>query len=463
MASRDRVAGLDVGTSRVKLEVYDGGEIIARRELVNDFIIEGNKVEHDPKRLLHNVKRLIDEAKKLEAGCIGVATYRGSILAWKPPAEPLTNIVTWMDRRSLEKYGEIPLKARIASKLPVIGAMLSPESPMVKLRILSMENPRLDKALREGLIHAWNVDAYLLEGLTRSYLSDPSNKALMGVINPKSLEPVWAAARLLGLPKIPIPETLYHDEAIQVEGYSIGPFMGDQQAANHGLACLEKGCMRISMGSGVFASLTTGEPRLYSGRGIVPLILYRSRGSGVYGLEVYITGLGKAVEWFVDNLLGGDYGILDEAAGMPGRPPIVLPFFWGLRYPRIMRGVAGVIDIQPGHGLMDIARGVAHSVAASIAFLESLLERVAGRPGRIVLTGGLSRLHRLVRLVATYLGRSVERSLQTDAPARGAAILAARACGIDAPPPLDAEVVEPLGDVDLVEPRLLFDVAESIR
>ncbi|MCE4619304.1 MAG: hypothetical protein F7C37_07725 [Desulfurococcales archaeon] len=458
-----RVAGIDVGTSKIKLEVYDGDVVLKKIVVNNDFIIEGNRVEQNPLELLAKVKQLIEKAKGYGAKCFGFATYRGSILVWENKSKPVSNIITWMDRRSLEEYNKLPLKARILSKLPIIGATLSPESPMVKLKILSLEKPDILKGLSSGTMHAWNIDGYLIESLTNKFMSDPSNMGLMGVINPKDLKPIWITTKLLDLPKIPIPEPLYHNQTIVTGDINIGPFMGDQQAANHGLDCLTAGCVRVSMGSGLFASIIVGgNIKLPTSKGIVPLILYKEENRGLYGLESYITGLGKAVEWFVENLLQGNYSLLDEASTLEGEPPLILPFFWGLRYPRIRKGIAGVVGIEPGYTIKDIAKGVAHAVAASIAYLLENLGSAGLKPSRIVLTGGLTRLDNLTRLVASYLGREVERSVEPDAPGRGVARLAAKACGLDEPSPIPTETVEPLENVDLIEPREIFELAEEM-
>ncbi len=458
------VAGIDVGTSRIKLDVYRGNELVERRSWANEFLRDGGVVEQDPELVRARVLEALDVARRLGARCIGLSTYRGSIVVWRAGGGKAANVVTWMDRRSLELYKTLPLRARVASRLPVLGSTLSPESPMVKLRILLEERRDLYEGLASGRYRAWNIDAYLVEALTGGYKSDPSNKALMGIVHPRDLKPIWLVARLLGLPRIPIPNTLYHDEVVEAGDFALGVVMGDQQATNHGTGCVEPGCIRIGMGSGLFASLVTG-PRLElsPGKGLVPLIIYRDRASSIYGLEGYITGLGRAVEWFIDNFFRGDYDILNEVSREPGRPPVVLPFFWGLRYPRRTRGLAGVLGIEPHHTLRDVAKGVAHSIAASIAFQVRLLSPASPGRVRVVVTGGLSRLRGLVSLTASYLGRSVERTVDPDTAALGVARIAARNCGVDGPSPAETEVIDPAEGVEVIEPERLFEWIGSLE
>jgi len=64
-----------------------------------------------------------------------------------------------------------------------------------------------------------------------------------------------------------------------------------------------------------------------------------------------------------------------------------------------------------------------------MAHVYSLLESVAGRPVRVVVTGGASRLRPLVGYLAGFMGRSVE-AYPGEASARGAAALAAYASGV---------------------------------
>ncbi len=453
----EAVAGIDVGTTRTKLVVYRGGQPVARESSANRVHIRGDAVEHDPAEILDTVRGYIGKALRLGAECIGFSTYRGSFLAWRRDGTPLTNVVTWMDKRSLRVYRELPLHARLASRLPVIGTALTPESPLVKLRVHLTENPGLARLLEEGRAYAWNIDSYILYSLTGVYVSDASNAALMGIIHPGSLRPVWVIARLLGVPRIPLPRVLLHDEAMSAGDYEIGGVMGDQQAASYGLGCLEEGCYRVSLGSGLFVDASTGDRLVMTpGKGLVPLILYRGRSERVYGLEGYIAGLGKAVEWFVDNLLGGDYGVLGSAARRRGVPR-VYPFFWGLRHPRLNKGVAAVVGLEPGHSASDIAAGLAHAVAASVAYLTKLLSRKAGPPRRVLVTGGLSRVEGLVALIASYLERPVDVVNDLDASVHGAARLAAGNCGMEPPRPLEAHRAEPDPDVDVLDVDEYFD------
>jgi sugar (pentulose or hexulose) kinase len=109
-----------VGTSRVKLVAY--GE---------DFSVMGFASERSPLRL--SGEAAVQDAAQLagifrsfvrrasEWGCraVGVSVYRGSMVAWDAGGRPVSDVITWLDRRTLRVYEELPAAAKLASHLPV--------------------------------------------------------------------------------------------------------------------------------------------------------------------------------------------------------------------------------------------------------------------------------------------------------------------------------------------------------
>jgi len=456
------VAGIDVGTTKIELDVYDeAGSLVLRSTRANKTLSDGLRAEQDPKALLSSVKGLLDEARKAGARCVGIAAYRGSLVVWSREGSPVTNIITWMDLRPYKLWGRLPLGLRLASRLPRIGQALSPESMAVRLAVLLAEDPSLARGLAEGSLMAWNIDAYIAYNLTGSYAADSSTAALTGLIHPATLKPinlVFAAARL---PRLRIPRLLPHEglDPLPLKGGGeLGSLVGDQQAASVALDCLESGCLKIAMGTGLFLDYPTGDRLLLSpGKGLLPLILLRGRNRVIYGVEAYLPGLGKFVEWFVNSLLNGSYEAIDAGiAESSGRPPLVLPFMWGSRLPRLRGGLAGILGLAPHHGRGDLAAGLAHSIAALTSLLERSLAGILGEPRSIIVTGGLTRLRRLLELVATYLERPIYLARTPgSASALGAAMLAARNCGVQFNPNVEVVRVDPGSYNKAVDPEII--------
>jgi len=457
------VAGIDVGTTRVKLRVYDQGyNVLYKRDDAAPLRIDGPVAEHDPEKLYGVVRGFVDEAVNRGVKCLGLTVYRGSLVVWRRDGKPLYGVATWMDRRSEIGYRGLPLAARLLSRLPGVGSALKPEAPIVRLAVAIREEPRLAGMLEKGEALAWNVDSYLIYRLISRHVSDATISTLTGLIHPGSLKPMRILAKTLGLPRFEVPEILPHDEASgEYRGAVVGPPIGDQQAASHALGCVEEGCLRITIGTGLFLDYVTGGSlRLRPGEGFIPVVIGHDSSGLTYGAEIYAAGVGTAVDAVVSTFLGGRYDLLEEALYYTGRPPIVHLLPWGLRRPRT-RGAPPMIEARGSP--RDIAAGVAHSLAAVVALHYRAVEESLGRPHRITLTGGLSRAPGIAKLIASYIGRSIEVSQDPDASALGAAVVAAKACGIGAAEPrLGVGVIGPDPDLVLVEPEEIAELAVGL-
>ncbi len=455
---------IDIGTTRIKARLYDEEfNLSYSRDLENrTYTMPGGVAEQDPLFIVDSVKSLLSDLLARGAASIGVATYRGSLIVWDGEGSPVTNIITWMDTRSRRLYKSLPLNVRLAARLPRIGNALSPESMAVRLAILVRERSDVARGLNAGSLYAWNIDAYIAFKIIGRYSSDAGNAALTGLIHPKTLKPIKPILNLIGLRKMRLPEILCHDEVIgYLKGASFGPSMGDQQASSIALGCIDEGCLRISLGTGLFLGYTTGE-RLYLKSGYIPLIVYCSRHRRVYGLELYVPGLGRMVEWLVNTTLGGDYRLFNENVKNDYRGPIIVPFIWGLRRPRIKELSSGIIGIDGIHSASDLVNSLAHSIAAITTLLFKELTRI-GKPKRIIITGGLARMNNLVKLIASYIERPVQVSRRADDSAIGAALAAANSVGFNPSYRPDTYTIEPDPSVSRVDPELIVDTARLIE
>ncbi|MEB3755664.1 MAG: hypothetical protein GSR79_02200 [Desulfurococcales archaeon] len=461
-----KIAGLDIGTSKISLVVYDDGfDVLKEITVQNKTALIGPIAEQNPKALIMTVKELINKAVKEGVRIVGIATYRGSLVLWDRNGINLSPIITWMDYRSAINYNKIPLKARFAGKLPVIGSALSPESMAVKLKTYLIENPTLKELLEKKNGFAWNIDGYIAYSLSGKFIADPSTSALTGLINPKTLKPLRIVLKLLDLPEIAFPFTPGYDEMnLKAMGLEIRSLLGDQQAASIGLQCLEKGCMKISLGTGFFIDYSLGNesPGTLLPDGLLPIILYISTTRRIMGIEGYLTGMGKSVEWFVDNLFGGSYNSMNNSIS-DNSPPLVIPYLWGGRIPRLNKGVSGIIGLEPGYNIESIANGLAHGVSAALSYVYEKITNKYGKPSRIYVTGGLTRLSKLNELVASYLKTKILVSKRRDITALGAALQAAESKDWHLTPNIEFKEIDPNPDLVLIAPQTIVRWAKIVQ
>jgi L-xylulokinase len=124
----------------------------------------------------------------------------------------------------------------------------------------------------------------------------------------------------------------------------------------------------------------------------------------------------------------------------------------GLRFLPFVNGgggvTAGFVGLKSHHTRADMARAVVDAVAALHARHTARLAAGALAVSQTTVLGGGASDARLVRLLAAFLGRPVERCADDETGARGAAIYAAMSQGVDdarngSPLLAPCEVVEP--------------------
>jgi L-xylulokinase len=124
----------------------------------------------------------------------------------------------------------------------------------------------------------------------------------------------------------------------------------------------------------------------------------------------------------------------------------------GLRFLPFVNGgggvTAGFVGLKSHHTRAEMARAVVDAVVALHARHTARLAAAGLAVGETTVLGGGASDARLVRLLAAFLGRSVERCADDETGARGAAIYAAMSQGLDdagqgSPLLAPCEVVEP--------------------
>ena len=82
----------------------------------------------------------------------------------------------------------------------------------------------------------------------------------------------------------------------------IGDVLGDQQAAAVGQACVEKGAIKSTYGTGAFVIMNTGSSKINSKNKLLTTICYRLNGKNTYALEGSIFIAGAGVQWLRDKI-----------------------------------------------------------------------------------------------------------------------------------------------------------------
>jgi glycerol kinase len=219
-------------------------------------------------------------------------------------------------------------------------------------------------------------------------------------------------------------------------GIPISGVAGDQQAALFGQACLRPGMAKNTYGTGSFVLLNVGETRPPPTDGMLTTVAWTlADGTTHYALEGSIFVTGAAIQWLRDGLQ-----IIDDAAEAgplaatveDSGGVFVVPAFTGLGSPwwdPYARGM--IIGITRGTSRAHLIRAVIESMALQTRDVVDAMVAASSTPlVELRVDGGASAMDLLCQIQADQLGVTVERPVDRETTALGAAFLAGLAEGV---------------------------------
>jgi glycerol kinase len=214
----------------------------------------------------------------------------------------------------------------------------------------------------------------------------------------------------------------------------IGGMAGDQQAALFGQACFEPGMAKSTYGTGGFMLLNTGSEAIASEHRLLTTPAYRLNGEIRYALEGSIFVAGATVKWLRGlGLITHARQTDDLATRVPDSHGVyIVPAFVGLGAPHWAPDARGAIfgltlDATAAH----LARAALEAVGYQTLDLAQAMVAAGGAaPAAIRIDGGMAANDWLCQFLADMLEAPIERPVQIETTALGAAFHAGLAAGI---------------------------------
>ena len=237
---------------------------------------------------------------------------------------------------------------------------------------------------------------------------------------------------------------------------------GDQQAATFGQACFAPGEAKVTLGTGAFLLVNTGEPVVRSANGLLSTIAWRLGPDApiVHALEGSVFVTGAAVQWLRDGL--GLFASSAEVERLAASVPdsggvVVVPAFVGLGAPYWDPDARGaILGLTRGSAGGQLARATLESIAFQVRDVVEAMDADLGRPLTELRIDGGGAGDLVCSMVADQVARPVDRPAVRETTAFGAAALAGLAVGLWADP---AEIAR----VRQVERRFEPSLAEAER
>lgn len=443
------VIAIDAGTTGIRSRavfVDDRPAVAAAREFAQHYPSPG-WVEHDANEIwdvaADTLRQVVDAVGIANVAAIGITNQRETVLAWnRRTGEPYGTAIVWQDRRTAARCDELTA----AGHLPLIrertGLVLDPYFSGTKAAwLLENRDIPVDDDLAIGTIDSWLV--WKLTG-GQHFVTDVSNASRTMLCDIRSCAWDPELCDLLGVPIRALPRIVPSSGRIGTtasssgvpEGLAISGVAGDQQAALFGQACVYPGMAKNTYGTGSFVLLNVGETCPPPTDGMLTTVAWTlADGTTNYALEGSIFVTGAAVQWLRDGL-----GIIDESAETgPLAESVddtggvyIVPAFAGLGSPwwdPYARGT--IVGITRGTGRAELARAVVESMAYQTRDVVDAMTTSSGTPLiELRVDGGASVMDLLCRFQADQLGVRVQRPIDHETTALGAAYLAGLAEGV---------------------------------
>lgn len=444
MAGGKYILAIDQGTTSTRALLFDlKGQVahVAQKELPL-ITPKSGWVEQDATRIWDDViavcRDVLSRVDIDDVACIGITNQRETTVLWnRETGKPVYNAVVWQDRRTAEfcnilRRDEDDIQTRT-------GLLADPYFSGTKIRwILDHVNSNGD-----GLAFG-TIDSFLLWNLTNGkvHSTDISNASRTMLVNIHNGEWDDVMCDRLGIPRGILPDITDNtgllgetDAALFGKSFPVMAMVGDQQSATFGQACFQKGQVKSTYGTGCFALMNTGDICEKSNNRLLSTIAWRINGQTTYALEGSIFVAGAAIQFLRDNLeffaQAPDSEVLaqsvDDTDGV-----VFVPAFTGLGAPYWEPDARGaILGMSRGTTQAHITRAVLEAQAYQTRDLMTAMRADTGLDiPSVRVDGGLVNNDFVCGLIADQIGCDVERPVNTEATAWGAAAMAGLQAGL---------------------------------
>ena len=442
---------IDQGTTSSRAIVFnlDTGEIIAQaQKQFTQYFPNSGWVEHDGEEIWQSVcsvanQALLEAEKAVENVVgIGLTNQRETTLIWdRKTGKAIHRAIVWQDRRTSEHCQTLIKNGNEDEIADRAGLVIDPYFSASKIAWI-LDNVEGARARAEkGELAFGTVETFLIWRLTNGeqHISDATNASRTSLLNIKTAKWDEKLCTLFNVPMAVLPEivdcagNLGSAKAGITKQLPILSAIGDQQSAAVGQACFFPGAVKATYGTGCFVILNTGDQIVKSSNRLLTTIGLQINQKRTYAMEGSIFIAGAVVQWLRDR-----FSILDDASQSDkiaselksNHGLYLVPAFTGLGAPYWSPEARGAIygitrDTGPEHFI----RAALEAVAYQTNDLISAMAQDGMSPTNIRVDGGMAANNWLMQFLSDIINISVERPLQLETTALGAAILAGVADG----------------------------------
>lgn len=480
-AAADLVLALDSGSQSSRALLFDrDGQVVSQASSQHQPMRypSPGAVEQDPRDirscLFAAIARCLQDwgGDPSRIAAAALTTQRGTYLALDADGNPLSDAVSWLDRRTASVGSEPSLMLRVLLRVLGEDALI----PRLMARSMPRQWRDRDPDLLQRLHWIAPLEAWLNHQLCGRMALAPGG--LAGILPVDVKKRRWAGSqvlyRLLGFQRRWLPEIVEAGERIGVlseaaaaatglpEGLPLIACGGDKQseALGVGVRASSPELAVVSLGTASSIAVASTTPRASSS---YEWLTIAAAEPGSWQLEYMVFRGFWTVRWFARELASDlrqraeqegvpVEALLEEEACIapPGSDGLVIWPRWSpsLQQPAETGVVLGLREVHTrGH----LYRALLEGIAFDLRHGAELLQRVSGtRLSELRVGGGGSQSDLAVQIIADVLDLPVRRPASVELSARGAAIVAAAGSGLH--PSVDAAVAAMVPDSPVLFP-----------
>ncbi|XP_069166062.1 glycerol kinase 5 isoform X2 [Procambarus clarkii] len=462
------IASLDLGTTTLRCFIYDTNAHVCGKaeEKVTLLYPAPDRVEMDPDELWEKLIKVINDAISnagLNSGnirCLGLSTQRATFITWdRRTGETFHNFITWKDIRAdylvkqwnacftmktIRFVGSILYKI-LRSKRYLAASVIQFMNIQVNMRLKwVLENcERVRKLAHEGHVMFGTIDTWLIYKLTEGkiHATDYSNASGTALYDPFIEDWNDFFLKLFDMPRSIFPELR---NSVGDWGVCSPKFFGvplpitavvsDQGASLFGSCGFRQGDVKVTLGTGAFLDVNTGNKAHASVKGIYPVHGWKDNEGLIHMAEASSNDNGTVIEW------GQQIGLYekasetsDMASSVKGPSTVFfIPAFQGIQAPlNDARATGGFLGLNAGTTRAHMVRAMLESLAFRIYQMYSaMLNEADYELLSLRVDGGVAQNDFLMQTIATLTGKNLERPTSIDVSALGCAFLAGMGAGL---------------------------------
>jgi len=425
---RQNVAGLDIGTSSIKLLWRDKQNQIQTESTPNTGLVN-NGCEIEPDRILHDLKLLFRKSQIPENAikAVGLSTFFPGFIAVDQNGTALTNIITWLDpkgqkalqtfRNSLEDPNEYHRRT---------GCVLHAAHTIWKILWLKSEHASIFEKTHKFLTLA----EYIIFKLTGEFATSISHASTTGYFNQTEMQWDRQLLSYMEISESQLPECCPITQQIALQkniaeelGLSRKPDLvmggGDGILANIGSGCLSSKKMCSSLGTSGALRITSEAPNPSPN-------IWNYRLDHQNFVSGYAINAGYATFKSVEKLLNRPDILKDinEMGENCYNEILFIPFIHGERGPEYNPHQSGSFSgISSRHTAQDLIKAVVEGVFFNLYDCYLRMSEIES-PKELVAAGKYARNTKLVQLQADIFNLEIKIPNIEESSAFGAYLIA---------------------------------------